>query len=80
MDYKFKVGDKVKIKSGMDLGRLGIHGGKRYARLSGTLTVKEALSRAGGWMDKEYSKAPTYTVNEWWSIPEAFLEETANGR
>lgn len=80
MEYKFKEGDKVRLKAGMgkDLGRLSISGKRNITKLtSDVLTILDATPGQEGWSDKKYDGTPTYTVNGGaigWRIPEAFLK------
>lgn len=72
--YKFKVGDKVRIKSGVDLGRLCILGEDTIAELMDSeLTITDDKPGWDGWSDKELDGTPTYSVGVW-RIPEGFLK------
>jgi len=71
--YKFKVGDKVRIKSGVDLERITIGGEENIKELmSSELTIDDATPGQEKWRDKGVDGTPTYSIDGW-RIPESFL-------
>ena len=66
--YKFKVGEKVRIKPSMDLGRIGIGGKGKVAELtSSELTIEATPETDTLW----------YGIDGW-RIPESFLKRVVN--
>lgn len=71
--YKFKLGDKVRIKSGVDLGRIRITEEETTSRLMDSeLTITDATPGQEKWSDREIDGTSTYSVDGW-RIPESFL-------
>lgn len=74
MKYKFKTGDKVRIKSGMDLERLSISEILTDELIGPKLTITDDTPGQEEWNDKEYNGTPTYSIGAW-RISEAFLRK-----
>lgn len=80
MKYKFKEGDRVRVKPEVNLSRLSIVG-ERGEEVSKELketvqVITDATPGCEGWMDKELNGEPTYSVgDERWRIPESFLKK-----
>ncbi len=77
MEHKFKVGDKVRIKTGLDLESICIF--SNAAGLEATI-LKDNGVKSRAWSNSEYDNTPTYSVSNplrkggIWRMPEAFIE------
>ena len=75
MKYKFKKGDKVTIKKGVDLGIIGISGSESVASLIGVVLTVGEDGYEGKWFElEEFKGKPTYAVDGW-KIPQALLRK-----
>lgn len=83
MEHKYKVGDKVRVKADVDLGRVSIL--LQADKLRGSeVEIVDAYPGQEGWMDTELNDTPTYSVQHpsdqvLWRMPESFLEAVDGG-
>ncbi len=74
--YKFKLGDKVRIKPEADLTRLRIFDEENIASLmSEELNITDTTPGGEVWDDEGVDGQPTYSVSGHWRIPQSFLEK-----
>ena len=73
MEYKYKTGDKVRIKAGVDLERICIVN-RAEEVMSKEYIIADDTPGGEIWYDTELDGTPTYTLDYGWRMPEAFLE------